>query len=320
MTVVAVPEQGVWANSSGSARENGGCDLSFRPLLGDGRIRASNQNTQALQRASWANLSVVFDSQRWRCQEAELRWTAPHHLIVLTEEGGTSQTSIRSEAKSLYDGQDRPGALTFVPAGAERFGLYRDVDLSYSALWLDPDTGIPGSDCLRDLPIMVNKSDSVVSALLRSLRTEMALGHEPDTLYVEHLVGLASLRMASMHRVQPSAAPHGCLARPTFARVRDYIDAHMKSDISLSDLAAIARMPADTFARRFKATTGRAPYAYVIEERVRRAELLLRETDLTISVIALRCGFSSQSHFTSTFRRLREITPRAYRAHFSPES
>lgn len=239
---------------------------------------------------------------------------------MLTEEGGTSRTSIRSEAKSLYDGKDRPGALTFVPAGAERFGFYRNVDLSYSALWVDPDRGIPGSECLSDLPILVNKSDGVVSALLRSLRAEMALGHKPDTLYVEHLVALASLRVASMDRAQPSTASHGCLGRRTLARVRDYIDAHMKSDISLSDLATIAGMAADTFARRFKATTGRAPYAYVIEERVRRAESLLRESELPISVIAFHCGFSSQSHFTSTFGRLRGMTPRVYRAHFSPES
>lgn len=294
--------------------------MSFKPLLGDGQLRASNQNTEALQSASWADSAVVFDSQRWTCQEAELRWTAPHHLIVLTEEGGTSQTWIRSEARFLYDGQDRPGALTFVPAGAERLGLYRNVDLSYSALWLDPDLGIPGSECLSDLPIMVNKSDGVVSALLRSLRVEMALGHKPDTLYVEHLVALASLRMLSMNRVQPLTAPHGRLGRRTLARVRDYIDAHMKSDISLRDLAAITGMAADTFARRFKATTGRAPYAYVIEERVRRAESLLRESELPISAIAFRCGFSSQSHFTSTFRRLKETTPRAYRGYFSPES
>jgi AraC family transcriptional regulator len=112
----------------------------------------------------------------------------------------------------------------------------------------------------------------------------------------------------------------GSLGRQTFARVREYIDAHMTSDISLNDLAAVAGMAADTFARRFKATTGRAPYAYVIEERIQRAELLLREPELPISAIAFRCGFSSQSHLTSTFRRLRGMTPKVYQAHFSPES
>jgi AraC family transcriptional regulator len=294
--------------------------LSFRPLLGDGQIRAHNQKAEALQKTSWAGSSVVFDSQRWTCQEAELRWTAPHHLIVLTDEGGTSQTCIRSEAKPLYDGQDRPGALTFVPAGAERQGFYRNVNLSYSALWIDPEIGITECERLRKLPILVNRSDRVVSALLSSLRAELFLGHKPNTLYVEHLVALASLRVAGMDRVQPASVQHGCLGRTTLARVRDYIDAHMTSDISLGDLAAVAGMAADTFARRFKATTGRAPYAYVIEGRVRRAELLLRDSELPISTIAFRCGFSSQSHFTSTFRRLRRMTPRTYRAHFFPES
>lgn len=280
--------------------------MSFRPLLGDGRIRSQEDKSEPLQTASWVSSSIVFDNRRWACREAELRWTAPHHLIVLTDEGGTSHTSIRHEAKSLYDGMDRPGALTFVPAGAERLGFYRDVNLSYSALWIDPDIRLPGCERLRDLPILVNKKDAVIATLVTSLRDEMALGHKPDTAYVEHLVALVSLRVANnLNREQHPSVRHGCLSRRALGRVRDYIDAHMNSDISLSELAAVAGMAVDSFARRFKVTTGLAPYAYVIEERVRRAEVLLRETGLSISIIAFRLGFSSQSHFTATFRRLR---------------
>jgi AraC family transcriptional regulator len=238
---------------------------------------------------------------------------------VLTEEGGTSQTSIRSEANASYDGRDRPGVLTFVPAGVERRGFYRDVDLSYSALWIDPGLRLPGCEGLRDLPVLVNKSDSVISTLLSSLRAEMSLGQKPDTVYVEHLVGLISIRMAALNRVQLPTVRHGRLGRRVLARLQEHIDAHLGSDITLSELASIADMPADTFARRFKATTGRPPYAYVIEERIRRAELLLREDNSPISTIAFRLGFSSQSHFTATFRRLRGVTPRAYQEHFLPE-
>ncbi|MBY5818594.1 helix-turn-helix transcriptional regulator (plasmid) [Rhizobium leguminosarum bv. viciae 248] len=294
--------------------------MSFKPLLGDGRIRSQEERSEPLQTASWAGSSIVFDNRRWACREAELRWTAPHHLVVLTEEGGTSQTSIRHEAKSVYDGKDRPGALTFVPAGAERFGFYRNVDLTYSALWIDPDARISGCESLGDLPILVNKKDPVIATLVGSLRDEMALGHKPDTAYVEHLVALVGLRVATLNKEHNSVQGHGCLSRRALGRVRDYIDAHMNSDISLSALAAVADMAVDSFARRFKATTGLAPYAYVIEERVWRAETLLRETGLSIGTIAFRLGFSSQSHFTTTFRRLRGMTPRVYRMHFSPGS
>ncbi|CAH2401559.1 AraC family transcriptional regulator [Mesorhizobium escarrei] len=292
--------------------------MSFRPLLGDGRVRSQEEKSEPLHTASWGSSSIVFDNRRWACRESELRWTAPHHLIVLTEEGGTSHTSIRHEARSLYDGMDRPGALTFVPAGAERQGFYRDVDLSYSALWIDPDIGLPGCERLRDLPILVNRKDVVIATLLSSLRDEMALGHKPDTAYIEHLVALVSLRVANLNREQQPSAGHGSLS--PLGRVRAYIDAHMNADVSLSELAAVAGMAVDSFARRFKATTGLAPYAYVIEQRVRRAEILLRETGWSISSIAFRLGFSSQSHFTTTFRRLRGMTPRAYRVNSSPES
>ncbi|MCG5480966.1 MAG: AraC family transcriptional regulator [Ensifer alkalisoli] len=294
--------------------------MSFKPLLGDGRIRARNEETASLQTASWIGSSVVFDSRRWACQEAEIRWTAPHHLIVLTDGGSTSRTSIRTDGKTLYDGQDRPGVLTFVPAGAERVGFYRDVDLSYSAVWIDPELALPGLELLRDMPVLVNRSDAVIGTLLRSLRTEMSLGHVPETVYVEHLVALIGLRMTSLEGSPRLAASRGRLSRRKFERVRDYIEANIASDISLSEVAAIAGMPLDTFARRFKETTGRPPYAYILEERIRRAELLLRETGMAIGAIAFRLGFSSQSHFTTTFRRLKGITPRAYRLQFSPES
>ncbi|APO79578.1 AraC family transcriptional regulator protein (plasmid) [Rhizobium etli 8C-3] len=293
--------------------------MSFRPLVGDGRIRAREEQTVPLQSASWIGSSVVFDSRRWVCQEAELRWTAPHHLIVLTDGGSTSRTSIRTEGKALYDGQDRPGVLTFVPAGAERIGFYRDVDLCYSALWIDPELALPALERLRDIPMLVNGSDAVIGTLLRSLCTEMSFGHRPDTVYVEHLVSFVGLRMAGLSGNRVPTQNRG-LGRRTFERVRDYIEAHIASDISLREVAAIAGMPVDTFARRFKETTGRPPYAYILEERVRRAELLLRDPSVAIGAIAFRLGFSSQSHLTTTFRRLKGITPRTYRLHFSPGS
>ena len=99
----------------------------------------------------------------------------------------------------------------------------------------------------------------------------------------------------------------------TLATVHDYIEDHIASDISLSDLACLVSMKADTFARRFKATTGLPPYAYVLERRARRAEELLSKTDLPVSVVAHSLGYSSQSHLTSALRRMRGLTPRSLR-------
>jgi AraC family transcriptional regulator len=294
--------------------------ISAKPLIGDGCIRGRDMQAEPLHTISRIDSAVVFDHRRWVCEDAELTWTAPHHLIVLTEQGGTSRTWVQAAGQVVYDGRDRPGALTFVPAGAERSGFYREVDLHYSALWIDPGLPLSGCERLSALPTLVNGSEAGIGALLASLRSDLSSGHRPHAVYIEHLVALVILRLAMLDGTPPPAPRHGRLGRKTLGRVEEYVEANIGADISLSSLARIADMPVDTFARRFKASTGQAPYAFVTERRVRRAAALLGRTDMAIGAIAYALGFSSQSHFTTTFRRTTGTTPRAYRAQFFPES
>ncbi|KKX32942.1 AraC family transcriptional regulator [Rhizobium sp. LC145] len=294
--------------------------MSSEPLFGEGRIQTREDRSQALHQASWLDGAVTFDHRHWVCKDVELRWNAPRHVIVLTERGRTARTRVSSGSDLVYDGQDRPGAVTFVPAGVERYGIYREADLNYSAFWIDPSAEIPGIDRLAQMPTTVNGSDPVMAALLSSLCMDLAGGIRPDAAYVEHLAALLAMRIAALDGNAPSTNRPAPLSRPTLVRVGEFIDAHLQGDISLRDLAAAANMPADTFARRFKTATGMAPYAYVLERRIARAETLLKTTCSPIGNLALALGFSSQSHFTSTFRRLRGTTPRAYRAEFLPGS
>jgi AraC family transcriptional regulator len=48
-----------------------------------------------------------------------------------------------------------------------------------------------------------------------------------------------------------------------------------------------------------------------------RAERLLRESSAPITEIALRCGFSSTSHFSNRFRQSRGIAPSVLRRELS---
>lgn len=292
--------------------------MSLRPVFGKGNVRALEPRAEVLRSADWSDSTITLDQRHWVCDEAELRWTAPRHVIVLTERGRTLHTHVRSDGKVAYDGEDRPGALTFVPAGAERWGMYRRADLVYSALWLDPACRIPGCEKLAQLPTMVNGSDTVISALISSLCTEVGPDHRPDSVYIEHLVALVALRLAMLDGQPQPVSRHAPLNRHALARLDEFIEAHMGADISLSNLASLLEMPVDTFARRFRAATGRAPYAYVIERRISRAEALLVDTDMPIGHLALALGFSSQSHFTTVFRRLNGVTPRVYREQSMP--
>lgn len=295
---------------------------SMEPLLGKGRLHANEGQAEPLQFASWANGRITFDHRRMVCRDAELVWTAPRHLLVLTEEGGTSHTHVRVGGRVAYDGRDRPGALSFIPESADRYSTYRNARLAYSALWIDPtfQERLRGCEGMTPPPPIVNGTDTAIQSLVSSLREEVAENRRLDTAYIEHLMAVILLRLARPDRAEvPRRIRSAQLNRKALNTVQDYIEANIGADIALSDLAELVGMPVDSFARRFRATTGLPPYAFIIERRVRRAETLLRTTRREIAAIALALGFSSQSHFTTTFHRVAGTTPRAYRAHFPPK-
>src|SRR5262249_12785880 len=74
---------------------------------------------------------------------------------------------------------------------------------------------------------------------------------------------------------------------------------------------SLGRLYAESLAN----SMGLAPHQYVLEQRIDRAKTLLSETALSLTEIAYRLGFASQSHFTAVFRRLTSTTPEAYRKH-----
>ena len=75
-------------------------------------------------------------------------------------------------------------------------------------------------------------------------------------------------------------------------------------DLSLSRFA---------FTRRFLASVGTSPHAYMTSVRVERAKEALRRTALSIEEIAIANGFGSLAHFSSAFRRIVGCPPTAYR-------
>jgi len=94
---------------------------------------------------------------------------------------------------------------------------------------------------------------------------------------------------------------------------RAYLDEHFAERVLLEDLGKVAAVSPFHLSRLFKAVVGVAPHRYLMRVRMARAVELLCGTDLTVSQIAQRVGFSSMSHFTLTFRSEVGLTPTAFR-------
>src|SRR4051794_17565761 len=87
----------------------------------------------------------------------------------------------------------------------------------------------------------------------------------------------------------------------------------LEHDVSLSSVAEAVGMSYFHFSRTFKQSMNMSPNNYLVERRIEHAKRLLGETNLPVVDIALRAGFASQSHFTTTFRKLVGATPKVFR-------
>jgi len=84
-------------------------------------------------------------------------------------------------------------------------------------------------------------------------------------------------------------------------------------DFSVEQFAEEMHMSSAQFYRKMKAVTGYAPKEYILNQRMEMACRLLRETRLNVGEIAYKCGFSSPSYFSKTFKRFTSLAPLQYR-------
>ncbi|HKS11343.1 MAG TPA: helix-turn-helix domain-containing protein [Pyrinomonadaceae bacterium] len=87
----------------------------------------------------------------------------------------------------------------------------------------------------------------------------------------------------------------------------------LDQDLTLKALAAASYLSPFHFARLFKKLTGSTPHNYLAGIRAARAQLLLAETELSVTEIGSRVGYLSASHFTKAFRVATGTTPREFR-------
>ena len=101
-------------------------------------------------------------------------------------------------------------------------------------------------------------------------------------------------------------------------RAKDLADARYADRLDVEDMAKAAGLSKAHFSREFKAAFGESPHVYLLTRRLERAAALLRTTDRSIADICFSVGLQSLGSFTTSFTRMFEKSPAAYRASFPP--
>jgi AraC-like DNA-binding protein len=100
---------------------------------------------------------------------------------------------------------------------------------------------------------------------------------------------------------------------PAVSRALNLLQARFRENWSLERLASEAGMSRARLAQLFRRQVGTSIHKVLNKVRVEHAQMLLKNSDLSISEIAGECGFATSQHFARIFRQLIGATAAAYR-------
>ncbi len=92
-----------------------------------------------------------------------------------------------------------------------------------------------------------------------------------------------------------------------------YIFSNYRRNITLDEIAGYVNLSCSHFSKKFKEDTGFGFKEYLINVRIKHACEDLVNTKNSVSDIASACGFSDSNYFGDVFRRIKGMSPSAYR-------
>lgn len=99
----------------------------------------------------------------------------------------------------------------------------------------------------------------------------------------------------------------------TIERAKEFMNDRFAEDISLQELADQCHISPFHFCRTFKKITTYSPHQYLLNIRLKHAEVLLRNTTRPVTDICFSSGFNSVEHFATMFKQKYLLNPTQYR-------
>lgn len=116
--------------------------------------------------------------------------------------------------------------------------------------------------------------------------------------------------------LQTNDTTHPTAASVQINRIKDvlnYIEDHYSEQISLEDMSKVAGLSPRYFCRYFRKMTQNTPMEYLNYFRIECACEQLSDMQLSITEVALNCGFNDISYFIKAFRKAKGTTPKQYK-------
>ena len=135
--------------------------------------------------------------------------------------------------------------------------------------------------------------------------------------YEEMLTYLFRELLMTMHRRMTENAPRVTgFIQDEIDRARDYFEEHYNEEISIEQYAVSRNMSTSWFTRSFRNAMGTSPMKYIMDTRIRNAQVLLETTDYSVSDVAAMIGYDNPMYFSRIFTKAKGLSPSKYRKTF----
>jgi AraC family transcriptional regulator len=157
--------------------------------------------------------------------------------------------------------------------------------------------------------------DRLMYHLGLALKAELEQGEMGDRTYADALATALAAHLLRHYTTHKHTLPEyeDGLPKLKLKQAIEYINEHLGENLSLTAIAEQLEMSQYHFGRLFKQSMGQPPHQYLIQQRVERAKQLLKQPELSITAIAIACGFTHQSHLAKHFRQQTKLSPTQFR-------
>ena len=158
-------------------------------------------------------------------------------------------------------------------------------------------------------------SDATILSLGTTILPALSRPDQANRLFVEHVMMAVGIHVAQTYGgMRPVSRPaRGGLAPWQERRAKEILSANLNDDVPLKDVARECRLSVSHFSRAFRRTVGAAPHNWLRTRRIEAAQEKLRYSRLSVSEVALACGFADQSHLTRVFTGMVGVSPGVWR-------
>ena len=296
------------------------CKNSSLETLG---IYRADSSAQVIRTFETANVRLdLLNFEKQNSMELEIR--SPLHSVILLIDGLSKGCEWSDERQSGRSSFLAPNTVMFNPA--QNYLRVRANILQNRChmllLAIQPGVMKWRDDLEIDLAAVrfrqqIGLNDEQATKTLLAIEQELEAPGLYGAFCIEALLFLLLTRLirrvSNLAEASEPTYAKGGLPNWRLKRAIGLLENEVAKKPTLAEVARVIGLHPTSFCRAFKRSTGLSPHRYILAHRVNRAKEMMKDQRLSLTEIALDCGFSGSSQFSVVFRRIAGMAPREFR-------